>query len=84
MYYYYYYYYLLFIIFMKNYLHYKKIIHTYIYTYKRAINTLSACQNPTGGFGGGPYQFSHVAPTYAAVNTLAIIGTEEAYNVIDR
>ncbi|KAG4095708.1 terpenoid cyclases/Protein prenyltransferase [Neocallimastix lanati (nom. inval.)] len=51
---------------------------------ERAINTLSACQNPTGGFGGGPYQFSHVAPTYAAVNTLAIIGTEEAYNVIDR
>jgi protein farnesyltransferase subunit beta len=51
---------------------------------ERAINTISACQNPTGGFGGGPQQFSHVAPTYAAVNTLAIIGTEEAYNVIDR
>jgi len=51
---------------------------------ERAINTISACQNPTGGFGGGPKQFSHVAPTYAAVNTLAIIGTEEAYNVVDR
>jgi len=51
---------------------------------EKTINTLSACQNPTGGFGGGPKQFSHVAPTYAAVNTLAIIGTEEAYNVVNR
>jgi len=51
---------------------------------ERTINTLSACQNSTGGFGGGPYQFSHVATTYAAVNTLAIIGTEEAYNIINR
>lgn len=27
---------------------------------------------------------AHLAPTYAAVNALVIIGTEEAYNVINR
>lgn len=37
-----------------------------------------------GGFGGGPGQFPHLAPTYAAVNALVILGTEEAYKVIDR
>ncbi|XP_066279849.1 protein farnesyltransferase subunit beta-like [Branchiostoma lanceolatum] len=45
---------------------------------------LSACQHPNGGFGGGPGQLAHLAPTYAAVNALCILGTEEAYNVIDR
>lgn len=42
------------------------------------------CQHPDGGFGGGPGQIPHLAPTYAAVNALVIIGTEEAYNVINR
>lgn len=42
------------------------------------------CQNPEGGFGGGPGQSSHLAPTYAAVNTLCIIGTQEAYDAINR
>lgn len=37
-----------------------------------------------GGFGGGPGQLAHLAPTYAAVNALAIVGTEEAYGIIDR
>lgn len=45
---------------------------------------LSRCQTPTGGFAGGPGQHAHLAPTYAAVNALCIIGTEEAYNVINR
>ncbi|NXV37995.1 FNTB farnesyltransferase, partial [Rissa tridactyla] len=45
---------------------------------------LSLCQSPKGGFGGGPQQYPHLAPTYAAVNTLCIIGTEEAFGVIDR
>uniref|UniRef100_A0A3Q3FED6 Protein farnesyltransferase subunit beta n=1 Tax=Labrus bergylta TaxID=56723 RepID=A0A3Q3FED6_9LABR len=45
---------------------------------------LSRCQSPTGGFAGGPGQHAHLAPTYAAVNALCIIGTEEAYNVIHR
>ncbi|KAM7156135.1 protein farnesyltransferase subunit beta isoform 3-T3 [Molossus nigricans] len=45
---------------------------------------LELCQSPDGGFGGGPGQYPHLAPTYAAVNALCIIGTEEAYDVIDR
>lgn len=47
-------------------------------------NFLAKCQHPEGGFGGGPGQEAHLAPTYAAVNALCILGTEEAYNVIDR
>ncbi|KAL6030534.1 hypothetical protein STEG23_007333, partial [Scotinomys teguina] len=45
---------------------------------------LELCQSPEGGFGGGPGQYPHLAPTYAAVNALCIIATEEAYNVINR
>uniref|UniRef100_A0AAR2K9I2 Protein farnesyltransferase subunit beta n=1 Tax=Pygocentrus nattereri TaxID=42514 RepID=A0AAR2K9I2_PYGNA len=45
---------------------------------------LARCQSPTGGFAGGPGQHAHLAPTYAAVNALCILGTEEAYNVINR
>ena len=33
---------------------------------------------------GGPGQVAHLAPTYAAVNALCILGTEEAYQVINR
>jgi len=33
---------------------------------------------------GGPGQFSHLAPTYAAINALCIIGTEEAFQSINR
>lgn len=44
------------------------------------------CQNKdsTGGFGGGPGQLSHLAPTYASINCLAILGTQEAFECIDR
>ncbi|ORY00270.1 terpenoid cyclases/Protein prenyltransferase [Basidiobolus meristosporus CBS 931.73] len=48
------------------------------------ISTLEKCQNSTGGFGGGPSQMSHLAPTYAAINALAIIGTPAAYEIINR
>lgn len=51
---------------------------------KQIISFLASCQNPTGGFGGGPGQISHLAPTYAAVNALVILGGEEAYQVINR
>lgn len=37
-----------------------------------------------GGFGGGPMQLSHFAPTYGAVMSLCIIGTPEALSLIDR
>ncbi|EDQ86216.1 uncharacterized protein MONBRDRAFT_33884 [Monosiga brevicollis MX1] len=49
----------------------------------RCINTLRQCQNATGGFGGGPGQLSHLAPTYASVNALAILGPD-ALSIIDR
>ncbi|KAH8395525.1 hypothetical protein KR222_000501 [Zaprionus bogoriensis] len=48
------------------------------------VQFLSKCRAPTGGFGGGPGQYAHLAPTYAAVNSLCIIGTERAYRAIDR
>ncbi|KAI8619934.1 terpenoid cyclases/protein prenyltransferase alpha-alpha toroid [Chytriomyces sp. MP71] len=50
----------------------------------RAINTLSRCQHSSGGFGGGPGQLAHLATTYAAVHALAILGTHEAFDAIDR
>ncbi|CAG8693936.1 17759_t:CDS:2, partial [Racocetra persica] len=50
----------------------------------RGVSTISKLQNVTGGFGGGPGQISHAAVTYAAVNTIAILGTKEAYDSIDR
>ena len=50
----------------------------------RVVKFLSRCQHDDGGFGGGPGQVAHLAPTYAAVLTLCTIGTQEAYNCIDR
>ena len=47
------------------------------------MNFLRACQAPTGGFGGGPSQLPHLAPTYAAVSTLVTIGEEAALSSID-
>ena len=41
---------------------------------KQIITFLSKCQNPNGGFGGGPGQVPHLAPTYAAINALIILG----------
>ncbi|XP_038072570.1 protein farnesyltransferase subunit beta-like [Patiria miniata] len=48
------------------------------------VTFLARCQHPEGGFGGGPHQFAHLAPTYAAVLALMTVGTQEAYQVIDR
>ncbi|CAD7092769.1 unnamed protein product [Hermetia illucens] len=48
------------------------------------VDFLEKCRAPTGGFGGGPGQYAHLAPTYAAVNSLCIIGTERAYEAINR
>jgi protein farnesyltransferase subunit beta len=44
------------------------------------VHTLEACWQSldgghSGGFGGGPGQMAHCAPTYAAILTLCIIGT---------
>lgn len=52
---------------------------------KNIINFIKSCQNnQTGGFGGGPKQYSHIATSFGAVMTLMTIGTKEAYDVIDR
>ena len=48
------------------------------------VNFLGNCQDPDGGYAGGPGQLAHLAPTYAAVNALTIIGTEAAYNLTNR
>lgn len=50
----------------------------------RVVSFLGKCRSATGGFGGGPGQMAHLAPTYAAVNALVIIGTESAYETIDK
>jgi len=50
----------------------------------RAIDSLKACQHPDGGFSGGHGQIAHLAPTYAAVLTLALFGGDDAFDIIDR
>ena len=44
---------------------------------------LALCQCADGGFGGGPGQMAHLAPTYAAVCCLADIATDAAAAVVD-
>ena len=51
------------------------------------VGFLQRCQHQLdGGFCGGPYpgQAAHLAPTYAAINALVTLATEEAYRAIDR
>ncbi len=50
----------------------------------RVISTFSPMQNPEGGFGGGHGQISHIAATYAAVLSLAMVGGAESLELIDR
>lgn len=52
--------------------------------YSQTADFLRRCQDSEGGFSGGPQQIPHLAPTYAAVCALCILGTKEAYDVIDR
>ncbi len=52
--------------------------------YSRIITQMRHMQNMTGGFGAGPMQISHGAPTYAAVLALCTLGSEEALQVINR
>ncbi|KXX81578.1 Protein farnesyltransferase subunit beta [Madurella mycetomatis] len=54
-------------------------------TYRESvIETARSMQNDTGGFGGGGGQLSHMATTYAIVLSLALVGGEEAFEVVDR
>ncbi|KAH6678798.1 prenyltransferase and squalene oxidase [Plectosphaerella plurivora] len=54
-------------------------------SYRRQLaDTARSMQNPDGGFGGGPGQQSHLATTFAVILSIAVVGGEEAYEVIDR
>lgn len=48
------------------------------------VDFLSCCQSSRGGYGGGPDQRPHLAPSYAAVSALITVGGEDAYTSIDR
>lgn len=49
-----------------------------------AIDFLSRCQDPNGGYGGGPGQMPHLATTYAAVNALITLGGQKSFSSIKR
>jgi protein farnesyltransferase subunit beta len=51
---------------------------------EQVIGYLRLCQHPSGGFGGGPGQEPHLAPTYAATNALASLGLPHALDAVDR
>lgn len=51
---------------------------------ERIVSTVRPMQNAGGGFGGGHGQMSHLAPTYAILLSLAMVGGEEALELIDR
>ncbi|CAH8662306.1 unnamed protein product [Heterobilharzia americana] len=47
-------------------------------------SVLFSAKHPDGGFGGGPYQFAHLATSYGAVNCLASLRRRAAVDIIDR
>lgn len=51
---------------------------------KRLVSTAASMQNATGGFAGGFGQTSHLATTYATILSLALVGGDEAFEVVDR
>ncbi|KAJ5619732.1 hypothetical protein N7510_003716 [Penicillium lagena] len=51
---------------------------------ERVVESLRPMQNPTGGFGGGHGQSSHLAGSYATILALAMVGGEEAFALVDR
>jgi len=48
------------------------------------VQTFAPAQNEGGGFGGGHGQLSHLAPSYAVVLSLAMVGESESLDLIDR
>ncbi|KZV55884.1 protein farnesyltransferase subunit beta [Dorcoceras hygrometricum] len=48
------------------------------------VEFLNRCQDPNGGYGGGPGQMPHLATTYAAVNTLITVGGDISLSSINR
>ncbi|KAF3444666.1 hypothetical protein FNV43_RR14359 [Rhamnella rubrinervis] len=49
-----------------------------------AIDFLNRCQDPNGGYGGGPGQLPHLATAYAAVNSLVTLGGQKALSSVNR
>ncbi|KAK4746703.1 hypothetical protein SAY87_025740 [Trapa incisa] len=49
-----------------------------------AIDFLSRCEDPNGGYGGGPGQMPHLATTYAAINSLISLGGHSSLSSINR
>lgn len=52
--------------------------------YGSVVATFAPMQNATGGFGGGHGQMSHCAPSYAVVLSLAMVGGEDAFRLVNR
>ncbi|KAK4056940.1 CAAX farnesyltransferase (FTase) subunit beta [Microbotryomycetes sp. JL221] len=51
---------------------------------QRVVTTLASCYNEqSGGYGGGPGQLSHLAPSYATVSALCYMG-KPGWDSIDR
>lgn len=48
------------------------------------MRTFAPNQNTDGGFGGGHGQLSHLAPSYAVVLSLAMVGGSESLALINR
>jgi protein farnesyltransferase subunit beta len=53
-------------------------------TAEELVAFLASCAAPGGGYGGGPHQLAHLAPTYAAVAALVTLGTDDALACVDR
>ena len=53
-------------------------------THADVINFLKSCQAASGGFGGGPLQLPHLAPTYAATAAMVSLGGDEALDAVNR
>lgn len=53
-------------------------------TLSYCVKAIKKFQHEEGGYGGGYLQYPHLGTTYAAVSALSIIGTDEAYDSIDR
>ena len=51
---------------------------------EQMLSTCRPIQNLTGGFGGGNGQMSHLAPTYATILALSMMGDKECLDIIDR
>ncbi|EFR03922.1 farnesyltransferase subunit beta [Nannizzia gypsea CBS 118893] len=51
---------------------------------RRVVATAAPMQSGSGGFGGGHGQMAHCASSYALTLSLAMVGGEEAFALIDR